>query len=265
MQGKYGVLLPFASDERAPSLDAAIEDLGRVAVYPLHHVELWTECNEDQRTIERTKQVLGEYGLHCTIHAPFVDFTLASADESVAQACARRLQQTISLAEQLNAQSIAIHPGNIAAYESREEVMRRLVNRLEAIRQESGTTIPLAVENLRPKYRGVQRTLVDSEAALADLVELYPSAKLTLDVGHALQAGMDILTVARIYRSHLGAVHLHDIDPRSRRSHQAIGSGVLERRVVRELLNIVQGVPVTIEVLTPDGLKQSMEYLDSLE
>lgn len=164
----------------------------------------------------------------------------------MAQACARRLQQTISLAEQLNAQSIAIHPGSIAAYESRKEVMRRFTDRLEAIRQESGTTIPLAVENLRPKHRGVQRTLLDSEAAFASLVEAYPSAQVTLDIGHALQAGMDILAVARACRPHLGAVHLHDIDPHSGRSHQAIGSGVLERRVVRELLNIVQGVPVTI-------------------
>lgn len=265
MRGKYGVLLPFATDERAPGLDAAIDDLVRVAVYPLHHVELWTECNEDQRTIERTKQVLGEYGLHCTIHAPFVDFTLASADESVAQACARRLQQTIALAEQLNSQSIAIHPGSIAAYESRKEVMRRFADRLEIVRQKSGTTIPLAIENLRPKHRGVQRTLLDAEAAFASLVEVYPNAQVTLDIGHALQAGMDILAVARACRPHLGAVHLHDIDPYSMRSHRAVGSGVLERHTVRELLDIVQGVPVTIEVLTPDDLQRSIDYLGNLE
>lgn len=54
---------------------------------------------------------LQAHGLSCTIHAPFMDLNPGSVDRAIRETSQKRVEQTLTVAEKLQAKVVVFHPG----------------------------------------------------------------------------------------------------------------------------------------------------------
>jgi sugar phosphate isomerase/epimerase len=86
-----------------------------------------------------------------------------------------------------------------------------------------------------------------------------PGLRLTLDVGHALQAGLDPSRFVADHFQYLVNVHLHDGISQGR-AHLALGEGELDIKALSASMMGYLGF-VGLEVLTDRDLQTSCDYL----
>ncbi len=248
---KIGASLPLTS----LSTDAGtIQQILRYRDYSdAAHIELWLEDDILQRDYARIKRALG--GMACTIHAPFVDVSLVTSNSEYAHASLNRIREATYVADQLEATVVTVHPGKWSVIGSHDDACYRLVERLSAIQAKGDVT--LAVENLKPKRSGVQRNLVCEYADFQKLLALDSSISFTLDIGHAMQSGIDIDRTVRMLGGNLKNIHLHQV-ARNGVSHVGTDTQHEADLLLDSVASSRSEIPITLEVLDPESQFQTL-------
>ncbi len=120
-----------------------------------------------------------------TLHAPFADINIASPSKPMLKASLKRLTQSISYANTINAELMVIHPGSKTGISMfyPEADWKQNVQSLKVLRKTADDYgVKLAIENLPEKYG----FLMNSPVAFQRLYkETNLHFAITLDFGHA--------------------------------------------------------------------------------
>ncbi len=120
-----------------------------------------------------------------TVHSPFADINIASPNKPMLKATIKRLKQSMTYANALNAKLWVLHPGSktgISMFYPEADWKQNVISlqNIQSIAEEYGVTV--AIENLPEKYGFLMKTPEDFQ-------RLYKETNLpigiALDVGHA--------------------------------------------------------------------------------
>ncbi len=121
--------------------------------------------------------------IHClSVHAPVLDLNPCSINPDVADISTQWTCRAISLARQINACAVTIHPGRRTAKRPASAAdKKRLAHYLSAVNTcASSTGIPIALENMERKVNSLLPTPCD----LISLLNKEKWLSFTLDVAH---------------------------------------------------------------------------------
>ncbi len=176
---------------------------------------------------EKSKQTLRvyreRYRFHYTMHAPFV--SLGALDPEERGLALNIFRSVITVAAELEIPLITFHPSMLepsdaASYQEICRYEEESLSRCLAMAQSAG--IALAIENM-PKDPKFHPEAADG-ARIRELLSCFPGPGLgvTLDIGHALQAGADLNTLLNLDR--IRHFHLHENDRQADRHHRIIAN-----------------------------------------
>ncbi len=229
----------------------------------LGHLELWMEYIPDQRERSSLASALG--GMPITVHAPFVDMSIASRWDEHADASMRRLAQALDASIELGASAFTIHAGKFADFEDHVEVLKRVADRYHWLSERANGSIEIGIENLKAKRSGVSRESVSTLHDLQVICQFNPDLRLTPDVGHAVQNGEDPVELLYFAKDRIASVHLHDA-AQGERSHRAFGNGDVPLDAVAKAILDVAPDYVTLELLSvEDGVSSFNALNNALE
>lgn len=227
------------------------------------HLELWMEYIPDKR--ERRNLSAALDGLPVTVHAPFVDMSIATRWEEHAAACVGRLRNALEVSIELGASVFTIHAGKFADYEDHRDALQRVANRYDELVQHASSSIEIGIENLKCKRSGVSRESVATLDDLREVCTINPEIQLTPDVGHAVQNGDDPSSLLFFAAERTASVHLHDA-VLGERSHRAFGDGDLPLDSVADAIVALNPKFLTLELLTlSDGVRSYRMLQDRLK
>ena len=209
------------------------------------------------------KRLAEEKGIFYTIHAdeqmnPF-DF-----NKSVSACYFEEMRKSIRLAVEVGIPVINMHllkgvyvtlPGQVILLTDvyKDEYLERVKEFIKMCEDEIGDApLKIAIEN------------VDSNAFTSSqliALELFMQSRvfgLTLDVGHEMCLAYKDTHVFEKYPDKLAHMHMHDSNGKS--CHLVLGSGDLD---IKGKLSAYRGETCLIEVKTVDGLRKSVEYINS--
>lgn len=196
-------------------------------------------------------------GLRLTVHGPWEGADVGHPCEATRQAALAIHRRHLEAAAEVGATLYVLHPdydlAPIVRSDAVRDALQRTVVELAALQDEYGLEVTL--ENLM----GADHTHFARPGDL-DLGELG----LTLDAGHAAACGV-LAEFLREPQAQLRHVHLHDNagpvnGETGADSHLALGLGAVDTGAVLTAARRA-GASTIIEVLTPEGLKASLEYL----
>lgn len=218
--------------------------------------EVYSDYNHSLTSAANRRAAL-ESGLRLTVHGPWEGADVGDPGDARRRAALDAHRRHLEAAAEVGASLYVLHPDYCLSPIARSAAVRAALQRsivaLEALQREYGVAV--AVENLA----GADHSHFARPGDL-DLGELG----LALDTGHAAACGAldDFL---RAPQGRLRHVHLHDNpgpldgatgpDP-----HLALGLGVVDAGAVLAAARRA-GATVIIEVLTPDGVAASLDYL----
>jgi len=198
----------------------------------------------------RSPEILENFSLRYSIHAPSRGTNLASLLEPIRKASVEVMRDCFAIAAEVNAH-VVVHPGYFAWHEERpkaEEQFRRSRDELKACSAEF--SVPFSFENMGDWDYFLLKC--------PDEIPLIGDCGFTLDVGHAHQNHClpEFLSVPACH------YHLHDNDGTSD-SHEAVGKGTINFADVMTAVR-KSGVTPIIEVATYEGTIESIRALESL-
>ena len=205
-------------------------------------------------------QSLATAAIRPTVHAPFFDLNPGALDPLIRQVTYQRLTQSLSVAEQLNAHLMVIHPGvDKWRYPNLDQVWKSLAKDFfpPLIEQAAACDCRLAVENIYEETPDV----------LVELVEEIDSEWF----GHCFDAGHWHLFGKRPMAEWLDAIsprlfhlHLHDNHGRAD-EHLPVGEGTIDFTPLQIKLQRISRLPsMTLEAHTLDHLKRSIQQTKAL-
>lgn len=173
-----------------------------------------------QRQILRIYQK--HYQFNLTMHAPFIDCPLGALDQTRRQLAFEKILNAMRVASELEIAYLTFHPTPLEPdtpldyrenYRREEEALARL------LRYAKQLGLSLLMENMPLDPRFHVNTSDGSRCQ--ELLWLFPENEfgLTIDVGHALQAGVSMDSLLKMDR--IRHFHFHDND-RSLDQHQPI-------------------------------------------
>ena len=228
-------ILPFLEDLKVDYCEIINE-------YPLNEVE---------------NEIFESYSIKTTVHSPISDMNLASPNESIRKASIEQIKKSISLANQLDAEVVVVHPGQIPflARIFQEKILEHNFNSLKdcaVYADEMG--VKMCIENM-PDMEGYLFKDINHLNYLADQLGVF----MTLDVGHAHNTGFS--TEEMIKPSRLKHIHLSDNDG-SFDNHEALGKGTIDfDNLLKNLKNINYSGVLTVEVKNRAEIKESLKFL----
>jgi len=212
----------------------------------------------DQALVQRTAQTLAAAGLRPTVHAPFFDLNPGALDPLVRQVTYQRLSQALTLAGQLRARLMVVHPGvDKWRYPNLDQAWAALAREFfpPLIEQAVGCGCRLALENI---YEETPGTLIQ-------LVEGIDSEWF----GHCFDAGHWHLFGRQPMAGWLDALgaklfhlHLHDNHGRAD-EHLPVGEGTIDFSPLQLKLRRLDPLPsITLEAHTLEHLKRSRHQVE---
>jgi sugar phosphate isomerase/epimerase len=230
-------ILPFLEDLKVDYCEIINE-------YPLNNVQ---------------NEIFDSYSIKTTVHSPISDMNLASPNESIRKASIDQIKKSINLANQLDAQVVVVHPGQIPflARIFQEKILEHNFNSLQECAiyaDEMG--IIMCIENM-PDMEGYLFKDINHLNDLADQLEVF----MTLDVGHAHNTGFSTEEMTK--PSRLKHIHLSDNDG-SFDNHEALGKGTIDfDNLLKNLKNINYSGILTVEVKNRAEITESLKFLQS--
>lgn len=224
-----------------------IEDLG------LEYAELVHQFPSENIDVE----ILESFNLKYSIHAPFMDVNIAALQEKSRLNSIRQMKESINLANEINAESVVIHPGLAPFLANKYFIDKVYLTSNDSIKEigEYGNDLGVltTIENM-PIFDGM------IYSNLEDLHELLTSLdmSMTLDIGHANHAGYP---AEAMYFDSIKHIHAHD-NFGNDDSHLALGEGSIQLNTIINTLenNNFDGIYI-IEVNDYDSIKKSYEFL----
>jgi sugar phosphate isomerase/epimerase len=223
----------------------------------LDHVELWLEHIPKDNELREFREIFR--GTHLIIHGPFIHTSLVSHLPEVVALTERRFEETIELADKVDAPLVTFHAGSYPLFEPKADVLDKLAARFERF---SALKRPVAaLENMPLKSHGTIREPIGHLTDYDDLVKLLPKVRFTLDIGHCLQNEDDFIPFIKKHSSRIENIHLHDGIPRGR-GHLRLGAGILN---LNPLLDVLASVSyqrhLSLETISLDDTTSSWRTL----
>lgn len=243
-----------------------IQEIGRMG---FDYLELTMDPPKAHHTtIRKTRQDvldgLARYGMGVVCHLPTFVST-ADLTESIREASIQETILSLQEASELTPLKAVLHPSFIQGLGTtmKEQSRQYAMEALDRILKEAdGMGFPVCVENLFPR----SHSLVEAED-FDGLFLRFPSAKLTLDTGHAHIGDQERITTF-INRHSLRIGHIHASDNSGRDDeHLPIGVGSIDfPKIVKALKEIGYDDTITLEVFSRDRdyLRISREKLSAM-
>ena len=212
------------------------------------------------------KKVLGifrkRYAFRMTLHAPFIDIRLGARDAEERSLSYAKILNAIRLAAEMEIALVTFHPDAVAPEPaaSYEEDCRREEEALSRLLPEAHRLgVILLIENM-PRLPEYHPKTCDG-SRIQELFWLFPETELgmTLDIGHALQAGVAPEALLRAGR--VRHFHLHEND-RCLDRHFAIRSNL--EWWGKLLKKIAAKHPDTVGILEMNLLEEQLESRENL-
>jgi sugar phosphate isomerase/epimerase len=207
----------------------------------------------DQPLLKRTAQTLAAAGLRPTVHAPFFDLNPGALDPLIRQATSLRLGQALSVAGQLHARLMVVHPGvDKWRYPGLEQDWLALAGEFfpPLIARAQACDCRLALENI---YE-------ETPVALVRLVEGLDSEWFghCFDTGHWHLFGRQPMAEwLEALGTKLFHLHLHDNHGQAD-EHLPLGEGTIDFRPLQRKLERMDSLPsITLEAHSPEHLSRS--------
>ncbi len=213
-----------------------------------HGFEIIEILGEDP-FFEKDKGEFKDCGLDMRIHAATVDINIASLNKGIRTESIKQMIQCGKYAENINANTITIHPGIIGRNEPR---LRKwaLEIAVESIGEIiDNTNVEISVENMpvRGKFLG-------NKVEEIEMIQEETGCSLTIDTGHGNTCGNleDMLSLKRI-----SYCHLNDNDG-VKDQHITLGEGTLDLNLLKKIDTAI------IELNNFDNVLKSKIVIDKL-
>jgi sugar phosphate isomerase/epimerase len=194
--------------------------------------------------------LLKNYSVRYTIHAPCRGTNIASLLEPIRQASVEVLRRCFLIAAEVSA-GVVVHPGYFAWAEERQKAEQQLIKSLTEI---AGLAKEYSVNYFIENMGNWEYFFLKTP----DELPLNGDTPFALDTGHAHQNHC----LAEFLRFPAAHYHLHDNNGKED-SHLASGRGTIDFRSVMKAVRKNRVVPV-IEVATFDGVIESLSLLNKL-
>ncbi len=216
----------------------------------------------DKKRVSLLKEAAKSYNLEYSLHAPFADINIASPSKAMLSASVKRLQQSMEIANAIDAKLWVFHPGAKTGigqfypgvdWKQNNQSIQKLWEKAEKL------GLNIALENLPAKYYFFMSKAEDFARFYR---ETNLSVGIVLDLGHAnleaqIEPFFNLLTDK--------IVHIHASDNNGvEDEHLGIGRGKINYNWVAEMLNKVgYDKSVIIESITdvPDSLRKLKKLL----
>jgi len=206
-------------------------------------------------------QSLADHNMGLICHLPTFVYT-ADLTESIRRVSLEEMLASVETAAELSPSKTVLHPGMISGLgmiakdTARKYAMESLC---AAVRKADETGLFLCLENMPPATG-----LFTEPDELSEILNLFPSHGMTLDVGHAHIKEEGKNRTKEFFRQAGKRIrHLHVSDNKGKRDdHFPVGKGTVDfAEIIRELKKIGYAETVTLEIFTKDrgDLVQSRE------
>lgn len=204
------------------------------------------------------QSIAEEFGLKVTVHAPFSDLNIASFNERIRKTSLKILEDTISLASQLGALVVTVHPGHCSPvsrkYRSKYmDIHRKSLRAVAHMSEEYG--IPVGVENM-PKFPILDAQTPERLALLVDGIDIG----ITFDVGHLNTTTRSFEVFLKTFGDRIVEVHIHDNSGKAD-EHLTPGEGTVPWEGI---LKKLPGVPWVMEVGGIEEGKRGLVFIKSI-
>jgi len=227
----------------------------------LDHLEVWLEWIPESRVELRSVQRILD-GRKVTFHGPFVGMSLVSPWDELRQISEARIARACEVASSCGARSVTVHSGSTFFTTNHSQALDWLASSLERLTKDLDS-IDLLIENMM-RRAGVMYEPVVAVNDMRSLIERYPDVRFTLDVGHAIQSGLDPGGMLSAIGSSLSNIHLHD-GISAGQAHLELGAGELDLdQFVQDLVRSDYRGLLSLEVLTVEALIRSWEVLETV-
>lgn len=215
----------------------------------------------DRERVKTLKQAAKSYNLFYTLHSPFADVNLSSPSKPLLSAMMKRLKQSISYANDLNASIWVLHPGlqtGISMFYPGKDWKQNVlsIKELYAVAEDCGVNV--AIENLPEKYGFVMKTA-------EDFTRFYRETRLdigiVLDVGHA-NLHNQIYPFLNTHSDKILHIHASDNFGDSDQ-HLGIGQGKIDWQKFADALTKIE-YSKTIVTESTDHVEESLSRLKRL-
>ncbi len=235
----------------------------RLATVGTRYVEILDDGTHElnKTRIAQLKEAAKSHNLEYSLHAPFADINIASPNKTLLRTALKRLKQSLSYANAIDAKLWVFHPGQLTGisqfYPGAEwKQNTKSIQELYETAEEYGVNI--ALENLPAKYW----FLMNSPQ---EFLRLYKETSLpigiTLDLGHAnLEAQIE--PFFNLLADKIVHIHASDNDS-SDDQHLGIGKGKIDYNWFGETLKKV-GFNRTVIVESTSDVPQSLQKLKQL-
>ena len=216
-----GLSMLFSLGEPFSSLCRRLQEV------TVDYVELiddgWHRLNQER--VRKLKEIGESQGLMYTLHAPFAGINIATPAEDMRKFILRRLEKSMTYAQQLECRLMVFHPGlrtGISSFYPGVDWKTNLESVQKLLKLSRKHGIKIAIENVPEQYGFL---LANVEQFSRFFNELDEDIGLVLDVGHSNINGQ---THALIEAFHKKIVHVHAHDNDGKHDlHLGVGYGTV--------------------------------------
>lgn len=191
-----------------------------------------------------------------TFHGPFTDLSPASRDLKIRAVTSERLTSGYNMALEYNAKAIVYHTGYIPNTYVNEEWLANSIDFWSEFTENKLENIKIHIENVYEADYILIKRLVEKIN--------HPNFTICFDIGHVNAVSNKPLEFWIKDLCHIiGEVHLHNNDG-NYDNHYGLSKGTID--MVKALELIKREAPSaqwTLEILSPEELHQSVEFLKS--
>ena len=215
----------------------------------------------NKQRVSTLKSIGNSYGLKYSVHAPFADINIASPSKPLLKAMLKRLKESISYANDLNAYVWVFHPGlktGVSMFYPDMDWLQNLKTTRLLLKIAGDYGVKIAIENVPEPYPFLMKSVEDFTKFYEEINE---DIGLVFDVGHANLNGQ-IERFLTAFKCKIVHMHVHDNDGKSD-LHLGIGFGNIDwKNVANALERISYNKTVIIESV--EHVKESKERLKQL-
>ncbi len=223
----------------------------------VEHVEVLLEYPYlTNQHIEILKKNLSGYRI--IIHAPFMDISLLSPHEALAQTSLAILQHAGKVGEKLSAELMTIHAERYPCFWEQAYAEDILMKRLQTLAR--SISYPVSLENLSLGGAAQIPFPTTPKQIISCSQKLPSNCGMTVDTGHLLKDNFPVNPTIRGVKEKLKNIHLHD--GKKGAAHLKLGTGDLS---LPDLISLLEDIRykefLTIEVVGENEIRDSWQTL----
>ena len=226
-------------------------------------VEIYFDNNTieevNPQDVKKLSKLLGDEGIVCTVHAPYMDLSPGGADRTIRAATKDKLKRSVEMANLFHAKGIVCHGGyNKWFFDGHHQMwLDQSLDTWEEVLKEAGAGLPVMIENI---FEEEPLTLIELFGHFRDK-NLY----FCFDSGHFnIFSAVSLEEWLIPLKERIREMHLHDNHGTSD-EHLPIGMGTFPFRELKTFVNRLGDVIYTTEILDEsyvvEGIKMLKEFL----